>query len=93
MIEKTHKTLGVSLKVEELSQGMLELYLDEMNGKNSLPIGKYYGEIVRAAVKVGWLVEPAWSPEDVKTQKPAVVRWIGEQLDKLYGEATTVPPE
>ena len=36
--------------------------------------------------------EPGWTVDDVSKQKPAVIRWIGEQLDKLYGEATTVPP-
>jgi len=93
MIEKTHKTLGIELQAKELSQGLLEAYLIEMAGKNQMAIGRYYGEVVRAAIKCGWLIKPEWTLEDVPEQKPTAVRWVAEQLDRAYGEATTVPPE
>lgn len=93
MIEKSHKKLELTLRAKELTQGLLEDYLTEMAGKNQLAIGKYYGEVVRAAIKSGWMVEPEWKIEDVPGLKPVAVRWVAEQLDKLYGEATTVPPE
>jgi hypothetical protein len=92
MIEREHPALGVKLVVNELTQGKLEKLLENLKDKTGLPLGQYYGSLVRAAIIAEWLEEPDWEVEDVADQKPAVIKWMGEQIDRLYAEATTVPP-
>jgi hypothetical protein len=93
MAELENTTLGIKLVTSDPDQDMFDKYLDRLQGKQSMPVGKYYGEMVRAAIEVGWLIEPKWTPEQVGKQKPKVIRWLGEKLDRLYLQETTVPPE
>jgi len=93
MAELENVTLGIKLVTCEPNQDMFDKYLDRLQGKQSMPVGKYYGEMVRAAIEVGWLIEPKWTPDQVGKQKPMVVKWMGQVLDNLYKQETTVPPE
>lgn len=102
MAEHEHKAMGVKLVIAEISQGMLEKFLDASKrrldemGVNSiaqLPEVRSDGIVLRAAIEAGLIVEPAWKVEDVEGMSPKVTRWAARKIDKEYGEATRLPPE
>jgi hypothetical protein len=88
-----HKKLGLVIvlpDMEELLQRDVDRYMVEFR---KLPdVGDYSGRVVKAAAAAGWICEPAMSADMVDEMKPAAVRWLAQQLNALYTDATTIPP-
>lgn len=91
-----HVKLGVSVDVADpIKQRHVEAFFKakrELDGDNLVRLSspEEYGSIVRAAWKGGVLLPPEQDPGEMP---PAAVRWLGQQLDKLIGEALSIPPE
>jgi hypothetical protein len=53
--------------------------------------------MLRAALACGrkWIkdIEPALKPDEVDGLAPNKVRWFVRQIDRLYQEVTTIPPD
>jgi len=77
----------------ELTQKQMEDYARAMQGKGNEPLTVWRGESVRACVKLGLLLEPAWKqPEDVDGAKPGHVYWLSECIVKWQTEALNIDP-
>jgi hypothetical protein len=88
-----HKKLNLTLVLpdaDELTQGEVERYMAEyrrLSGADNA------GKVLRAAIVAGWVREPDMSVDMVEAMKPAAVRWCAAQIDALYVEVITIPPE
>jgi len=92
-MEIKHESLGVDIKVkDDLRQKHIEALMDAFDGENTQGIVRYHGAIVRSAIIAGWIESPAMKAEDVGDMYPAVIRFVGEALDKIYSEITEIPP-
>ena len=88
-------TLGIKVVVKDLDLELLGGFLSKLELKPNIPIDGHSGAIVIAALGAGLLVDPAWTPDQVSKQKPALIHWlaqniihyIGERLDKLPSNA------
>lgn len=79
--------------IEFLTQGMLEsfeAYLTKDKAEGS-GIKTLYGQYLRAAIKVGWVVSPKMTDEQIASSDPRIIALIGKQLLKEYNEAATIP--
>ncbi len=89
------QALGLTVELiksaDELSQAdidKLTLYLVKEPEAHAEIMGKY----ARAAVRAGWLVQPAaLSYAGVDEMKPAMVAFIGDVVGSVYGKAREVP--
>ena len=98
-MEHMHKRLGLRLvlpEAETLRQRDVEKYMAAFRDTklgDSLP--EYHGRTLRAALKAGWVqeIEPNIGEADVADLHPAKVKWFAEKIDRLYTEATTIPPD
>jgi hypothetical protein len=95
MVKKIeNQTLSAEFELcEFLSQGMLEnfeayLTKDEAKGTG---IKTLYGQYLRAAIKVGWVVTPRMTDEQIAASDPRIIALIGKQLLKEYTDAATIP--
>ena len=63
-----------------------------------------YAARLKAAIAAGWVLEPAsevgdfdgtkrcfYAGQNVDEMKPGAVRWLGQQVDRAYDEATEIP--
>lgn len=73
--------------IRDISQREYETFLDELNARGvdagKLTMGRYAGEVVRAAVAVGWVemdVDNA-SPREVELKKREILKYVGEILE------------
>ena len=51
---------------------------------------KLHGHSVKAALKVGWIIEP--ESIDVDTSNPGYIRWMFTNIFKIINEAIVIPP-
>jgi hypothetical protein len=96
-----HDKLGVRIllaQADELKQRDVERLMREFNsqkGGSSQP--EYDGRMLRAALACGrkWIkdIEPALKADEVDGLAPNKVRWFVRQIDRLYQEVTTIPPD
>ena len=91
-----HAKLGVSVELADpIKQRHVEAFFKakrELDGDNAVRLSspEEYGSVIRSAWTAGVLLPPA---QDVGELSPAAVRWLGQQLDRLIGEALSIPPE
>jgi len=91
-----HAKLGISVELADpIKQRHVEAFFKakrELDGDNAIRLSspEEYGSVVRSAWGGGVLLPPA---QDVAEWSPAAVRWLGQQLDRLIGEALSIPPE
>jgi hypothetical protein len=91
-----HTKLGVSVELADpIKQRHVEAFFKakrEQDGDNLIRLSspEEYGSVVRSAWKAGVVLPPEQDPGEMS---PAAVRWLGLQLDKLIGEALSIPPE
>lgn len=94
-----HPGLGVRAQVKELTQGDLERFgaaiVGEMARNPENSTSQRRGNALRAAIAAGWFEElaPVIAVSQVNDQAPAVVALLGEWIDRLYIEVTTIPPK
>lgn len=92
----TNKTLGVKATlVEPVTQGHLERFGAHMAEEQTGSASQRRGANVRSALSAGWFValSPEMTPTQVSDQDPRVVRLLGDWIDRVYAEVTTIPPE
>jgi hypothetical protein len=85
----------MEIKLIDLKQRHLEAFVKEMptgDDAGKMPVIVYMGQVVRAACKAGWYLEPAFKVEDVDEMSPADVRDLSASAMKIYSEAMGVSP-
>ena len=87
-----HAKLGSVELAEPITQRQVEAFFREkreLDGENAvrLSVPEDHGSIVRACWKAGILL----GEQDVDALKPAFVRWIARELDRIIGEALAIP--
>ncbi len=90
-MEFTHAKFG-RMEIAEFTQAQMERYGEAMVGKESQSLPQYYGECVRTAVRVGVLIEPRLSDEEIANAKPAQVKWLAINVLNAVAEANNVDP-
>ena len=91
-----HKTLHVKANIKDnLTQRDLEAFGAVMASESGRSASEHRGSNVRAAIIAGWFteLEPAMTADQVYDQHPAVIKLLGDWIDKVYGEVTEIPPE
>lgn len=88
-MEKTHAKLGKCV-IAEITQKQLEDWSREMKGKSDEPLQVWRGDGIRAAIKLGMILEPKGI--DVDNSKPALISWLDQCLAEAIQEATTLDP-
>lgn len=88
-----NESLGIDVVLHELKQRHVEAFAVLIKSAGDLPIAKYRGEILRAAVTSGWIKSPEWKVADVGEMKVSAVRWLSEQLANVYTEVMEVDPK
>ena len=79
--------------LNELKQRHIEPFAVAINANLEMPIVKYRGEIVRAAIASGWVKTPEWKVSDVSGMAVPLVRWLAEEFTTAYTEVMTVDPK
>ena len=90
-MEFEHKKFGKCV-LKDLTQKMLEDYHLDMKGKQDMPLSVWRGDSVRSFVEHGYMVEPAWTSEEVDNAKPAHIVWLADCVFKVIAEATSIDP-
>ncbi len=98
MVNRTieNKKLGVKATIKEnLRQRDLEAFGESRAAETGVSASQSRGANVRAAINAAWFTEltPAMTAEQVGDQIPAVVRLLGDWIDKIYVELIEIPPE
>lgn len=86
-----HETLGKCV-FGELTQKQLEDFHRAMQGKEKEVLSVWRGDSVRVAAKMGLLIEPKLTPDDIDNAKPAYINWLSECIAKLFAEAMKIDP-
>lgn len=86
-----HEKFGKCV-LAELTQKQLENFHNAMKGKEQEVLSVWRGDSVRAVAKLGILLEPKMTPEDVDNAKPALIIWLAECIAKLNAEAMNIDP-
>lgn len=77
---------------DELTQRDVEMFMNTVaKDTRGTSVPEHHGKIVRAVIKLGWLEEPSMDVKDVDKEKPWIVRWMAEQIDLVYRQATAIP--
>jgi hypothetical protein len=96
-VERTieHKKLGLRATIKPLRQRDLESFGAAFAPESITTASQRRGANLRAAIRAGWFtdLQPAMTADEVGDQPPAVVRYLGEFVEAVYGEVTTVPPD
>lgn len=73
--------------IRDLTQREYEAFLEELNRRgvdsSKMTMGKYAGEVARAAVAIGWVqmdVDQA-SPREVERVKREILKYVGDILE------------
>lgn len=90
-MEFTHEKLG-KCECVDLTQKQLEDFHRAMKGKEQEVLSVWRGDSVRVAAKLGILIEPKLTPEDIDNAKPALISWLSECIAKLFAEAMNIDP-
>lgn len=90
-MEFTHEVFG-ECELAELTQKRMEDFHREMQGKEKEVLSVFRGDSVRLAIKLGMLIKPEMTVEDVDEAKPAYVVWLADCISKLFAEAMNVDP-
>ncbi len=85
--------LGLDVVLHELKQRHVEAFAVAIKTAFELPLAKYRGEVVRAAIGAGWVKSPEWKVADVGDMKVAAVRWLSEEFTNAYTAAMEVDPK
>lgn len=85
--------LGLDVVLHELKQRHVEAFAVAIKPAFELPVAKYRGEVVRAAIAAGWVKSPEWKVADVGEMKVAQVRWLSEEFTNAYTAAMEVDPK
>lgn len=99
MAERTHKRMGWAITlpdVDQVTQRDLNKYMAAMReSKLGDSVTEMNNKMLWAGLKSGFVraTTPALAPEEIEAQPPALVRWFGLQINALYIEVTTIPPE
>jgi hypothetical protein len=95
MTEKIeNQTLQATFElVDTLTQGIFErfegaLIKDKAEGAG---VKTLYGKYLRAAIKVGWVISPKYTDEEIAALDPRIVALIGKKLVAEYNEAAIIP--
>jgi len=80
----------MEIKFVELKQRHIEAFTIELPDAEKTKIAVYYGAIVRAAVKAGWLVEP--KIDSVDEMVPGEVRKLAEAILHEYTSVMDISP-
>ncbi len=90
------KKLGIKATIKSLLQRDLEKFGAALADEGVLSSGSQRrGANVRAAIQAGWFTElkPELTPETVADQLPVVIKVLGDWIDLVYREVTTIPPD
>ena len=91
-MEFTHERFGKCVLVD-ISQKLFEDYSQELLDKGDVTVIQYRGLSVKAAIKLGILIEPEMTPEDVDNASPGLIRWLSDIcIAKHIQEANSVDP-
>lgn len=90
-----HGRLVLIADGESLTQRQLESFMRAYREfkANEQSFGEYYGAVLRAAVKAGWVVEPSLTVEAVDGLSAKYTEWLAREADKVYAAATTPDPK
>lgn len=90
-----HKKLGVKATVKRLTQRDLEKFGESLALETPASASQRRGANVRAAINAGWFegLTPAMTADEVGDQPPTVIKLLGDWIDQVYGEVTTIPPD
>ena len=97
--QKEFKVKGelVQLDIEKLESALLKLPVRALT--NTAAASK-----LKAAIEAGWIEAPQtevgefekekrwfYGGKNIDEMNPGAVRWLGNEIDRLYQEATTIP--
>jgi hypothetical protein len=88
-----HKKLGITIKLEDLTQAQLEKYQEAIIAKSeSVKAGSAKDRlIVEAAVEAGFLLEV--TKESLPGMRPAVISWMTKTIVDFVREQRDVPQD
>lgn len=83
---------SVIYEFADLTQKQVEQWSAALKGAHEKTVPEYRGDVVRAAIRAGWVLAPELKPEDVDAMPPRLVRWLADQCAGLYNDATQLDP-
>lgn len=84
------KGYKMEIKFIELKQRHVEAFASELPDVTKVTAPVYFGGVVRAAVKAGWLEVP--KIESVEEMKPGEVRKLAEAIMQEYSRVEEINP-
>lgn len=87
----THKELGTVETANPITQGMVESYFDALGAKAPKSFATKTGNAIRCAADAGIILNT--TPDQVAAWAPARCLWVAQVINKILGEALTIPPE
>ena len=90
-MEFEHKRFGKCV-VSDITQKQLEDFYRALKGYEHDPVPIWRGEAVRQAVKLGVMIEPKMTVEQVDESKPSLIIWLADCIAKSVTEATKIDP-
>lgn len=77
---------------DELTQRDVEMLMNTIaRDTRGTSVPEHHGKVVRAAIKLDWVEEPSMDVKDIDKEKPWIIRWLAEQIDLIYRQATAIP--
>lgn len=90
--ETENKTLKVKVVIKDvITQADLEKFEAEYYALDTKTRSTNDKAMILAGIKAEWVTEPVWKTEDMATMDPRLIRFVGEEVAKLYTEFTTIP--
>jgi hypothetical protein len=92
MPEYTHDRFG-KCELAEITQKQSVEYAKLMNKNPDMSMFEYRGESVKAAIKLGLLIDPVLTEDDVDNANPGYIRWLSDKcIADMIAEANSIDP-
>lgn len=92
MPEYTHDRFG-KCELVEITQKQTVQYAKLMDDIKNISMFEYRGRSVKAAIKLGLLIDPVLTEDDVDNASPGYVRWLSDEcIAKMINEANSIDP-
>ena len=91
-MEFTHEKYGKCV-LTEITQDQLEKFSKRTKPDSDEFLSVYRGDMVRAAVDIGFVIEPTWkTPDDVGKANAGLVRWVSKCISDMLTEVMDIDP-
>ena len=88
-----NEKLQIDVMLVDLRQHHIEDFGESIKLAENAQLPRYRGEIVKCAIKSGWIASPEMNITDIANMKHSHVKWLSDQIFEIYKDALEISPK